>query len=158
MSNIIIIIVAVNVLLAAILILLLYKVLKLEKKYISFIAKFEDNDNIEETLRKYMKMVKNVNEENKIYKANYLNMERRINECIQNIGFVRYNAFDDVGNELSFVIAALDNNDNGVIINSIYGRNSNSIYSKKVENGTSMYPLCEEEIIALNKAKDNKKL
>lgn len=158
MFNFIIFFVAVNIILAAILILLSYKIYRLEKKYNLFISKFNSEENIEMSLQKYIEMVKNVNEENKINRANYLNIERKIEACIQNIGFIRYNAFDDVGNELSFVIALLDNNDNGFIINSIYGKNYNTIYSKKIESGTSIYPLTEEEITALNKAKDNKKL
>ena len=150
--------IAVNILLAAIIIFLVIKIIKIEKRYKSFISKFDKNENIEEVFNKYTKMVNNVNEENKIYQANYLNLERKLDTCIQNIGIVRYNAFDNVGSELSFAIAALDNNENGVIINSIYGSTSSNVYAKSIENGTSKYPLSEEEIKALNKAKENKKI
>ena len=150
--------IAVNIILAAIIIFLVIKFVKIEKRYNSFISKLDKNGNIEEALKKYIKMVNNVNEENKIYQANYLNLERKLDTCIQNIGIVRYNAFDDVGSELSFAIAALDNNENGIIINSIYGNTTSNVYAKPIENGTSKYPLSEEEIKALNKAKDNKKL
>ena len=105
-----------------------------------------------------MKMVNNVNEDNKIIKANALNIERQLNMCVQNIGLVRYNAFDDVGSELSFAIAMLDNEDNGFVINSIYGRTSSNVYAKTIENGTSKVTLSDEEIKAVNKAKEHKKL
>ena len=123
MINIILILsIAVNVLLTAIVLLFIFRIKNLEDKYYSFIAKFDGNRSIEEVMNNYMKMVKNVNEDNKIIKANILNVERQLNMCVQNIGMVRYNAFDDVGSELSFAIAMLDNEDNGFVINSIYGR------------------------------------
>ena len=69
--------IAVNIILAAIIIFLVIKFVKIEKRYNSFISKLDKNGNIEEALKKYIKMVNNVNEENKIYQANYLNLERK---------------------------------------------------------------------------------
>ena len=159
MINIILILsIAVNVLLTAIVLLFIFRIKNLEDKYYSFIAKFDGNRSIEEVMNSYMKMVKNVNEDNKIIKANILNVERQLNMCVQNIGMVRYNAFDDVGSELSFAIAMLDNEDNGFVINSIYGRTSSNVYAKTIENGTSKVTLSDEEIQAVNKAKEHKKL
>ena len=159
MINIILILsIAVNVLLTAIVLLFIFRIKNLEDKYYSFIAKFDGNRSIEEVMKSYMKMVKNVNEDNKIIKANILNVERQLNMCVQNIGMVRYNAFDDVGSELSFAIAMLDNEDNGFVINSIYGRTSSNVYAKTIENGTSKVTLSDEEIKAVNKAKEHKKL
>ena len=154
MINIILILsIAVNVLLTAIVLLFIFRIKNLEDKYYSFIAKFDGNRSIEEVMNSYMKMVKNVNEDNKIIKANILNVERQLNMCVQNIGMVRYNAFDDVGSELSFAIAMLDNEDNGFVINSIYGRTSSNVYAKTIENGTSKVTLSDEEIKAVNKSK-----
>lgn len=150
--------IAVNVLLTAIVLLFIFRIKNLEDKYYSFIAKFDGNRSIEEVMNNYMKMVNNVNEDNKIIKANILNIERQLNMCTQNVGIVRYNAFDDVGSELSFAIAMLDNEDNGFVINSIYGRTSSNVYAKTIENGTSKVTLSEEEIKAVNKAKEHKKL
>ena len=150
--------IAVNVLLTAIVLLFIFRIKNLEDKYYSFIAKFDGNRSIEEVMNNYMKMVKNVNEDNKIIKANILNVERQLDMCVQNIGMVRYNAFDDVGSELSFAIAMLDNEDNGFVINSIYGRTSSNVYAKTIENGTSKVTLSDEEIKAVNKAKEHKKL
>lgn len=150
--------IAVNVLLTAIVLLFGYKVKSVEKRYDDFISKFDQKDNIEETLKDYLEMVKNVNEDNKIIKANIKTIERQVDNCVQNIGMVRYNAFDDVGSELSFAIALLDNKNNGFVINSIYGRSSSNVYAKTIENGTSKYTLSDEEIKAVNLAKDYKKI
>lgn len=157
-NQIMILSIAVNILLAAIVVLFVFRIKRVEIRYNNFISKFNKNGDIEETFKNYIKMVNNVNEENKIIKANYLNLEQQLNQCIQNVGIVRYNAFDDVGSELSFAIALLDNENNGFVINSIYGRTSSNVYAKSIENGTSRYALSDEEIKAVNRAKEYKKM
>ena len=127
------------------------KMSKLENRYKEFINKFQSND-IEKTLKDYFLLANQVNEENKIILAETKNLEKRIDNCIQKIGIVRYNAFDDVGSELSFAVALLDKNDNGLVINGIYARNSSNIYSKPVIHGKSKYVLSDEEIKAIDEA------
>ena len=60
--------------------------------------------------------------------------------------------------EVSWVLQLLYNKDNGFIINSVYGRSSSNVYAKRIENGNSLQTLSEEEISALNKAKELKKI
>lgn len=127
---------------------------KLNKRYKRFISKFDKDDNIEDTLRNYIDKIGEINEENKLIKANIKSIERQLLECSQKVGMVRYNAFDDVGSELSFALAVLDNNLNGYILNAVYGRNSSSIFAKPIEAGTSSYTLSDEEIKALSIAKE----
>ncbi len=134
-------------------ILLMVKVENLDKRYKSFISKFDDKSSIEETLKNFIEMVNNVNEENKIIKSDYVNLERKLKRCTQKIGIVRYNAFDDVGSNLSFALAMLDEEENGIVINAIYGRTSSNVYAKSIENGNSKYTLSEEEVEAISKAK-----
>lgn len=71
---------------------------------------------------------------------------------VQRVGTVRFNAFPDTGSDLSFAIALLDANNNGVVISSLYGRNESRIYAKPIENGQSTYTLSEEEKSAIAKA------
>lgn len=157
-SAILICSIAVNVILTAIVLLFIFKLKKVEQRYSEFISNFNSNENIENTFKEIQEMVNNVNEENKIIHANCKSLEKQLNECFQNIGIVKYDAFDDVGSKLSFAIALLDNKDNGFIINSVYGRSSSNVYAKRIENGNSTQTLSEEEIKALNKAKDLKKI
>ena len=42
-------------------------------------------------------------------------LDKTVDTCIQKIGIVRYNAFKDVGSNLSFTLALLNNNNNGVV-------------------------------------------
>ena len=65
---------------------------------------------------------------------------------------VRYNAFSDTGSDLSFTLALLDEQNNGVVLNGIYSREMSNIYAKPITNGNSTYTLSEEERQAIDKA------
>lgn len=82
----------------------------------------------------------------------FSNQNAVLSSCLQKIGVVRFNAFEDVGGEQSFAIALLDSNRNGVVISSIYGRQDSRLYSKKIINGEGERALSEDEKKALNKA------
>lgn len=74
--------------------------------------------------------------------------------CVQNVGIVRFNAFEDTGSDLSFAIALLDAKNNGVVISSIFGRSESRTYAKPITDGQSPYFLSEEEKQALSKARE----
>ena len=73
-------------------------------------------------------------------------------KCIQKIGIVRYSAFKDTGSDLSFALALLDENNDGVVLNGIYSREMSNIYAKPIQNGKSTYTVSEEETQAISKA------
>lgn len=80
---------------------------------------------------------------------------------VQKVSIVRFNPFAEVGGDQSFSLALLDAKDNGVVITSLYTREGNRIYGKKITKGQSTYALSEEEKQAIAKAKngsDNSKL
>ncbi|WP_157721823.1 DUF4446 family protein [Tumebacillus avium] len=73
------------------------------------------------------------------------------------VGVVRYNAFEGTGSDLSYSIAVLNRDADGVVFTSIFGREESRSYAKPVMAGASTYPLSEEEkqaiSMALNKMK-----
>ncbi|NYE57583.1 DUF4446 family protein [Carboxydothermus ferrireducens] len=79
-------------------------------------------------------------------------LNQRLLLAVQKVGMVRYKALPDLGSELSFSVAFLDANNNGVVITSLYGREQCLVYGKPVERGISTYPLTEEEQKAIRKA------
>lgn len=71
---------------------------------------------------------------------------------LQKIGFVRYDPFEGRG-EQSFVLALLDKENSGVVLNFIYTRDGLRTYTKKVKNGQGdKYNLSEEEKKAIEKS------
>ena len=74
----------------------------------------------------------------------------------QKIGIVKYDAFKEIGGKLSFVIALLTAEDNGVILNSMHSTKEGCYtYAKEVVNGEVYVILSEEEQQALEEAKQN---
>ncbi|MBC8016193.1 MAG: DUF4446 family protein [Sporomusaceae bacterium] len=83
-------------------------------------------------------------------------MEEASKKCIRRVGIIRFNAFEDMGSDLSFAIALLDDQNNGVVVSSIYSRNESHTYAKPIISGNSSYFLTEEEIQALKQAIEKK--
>jgi hypothetical protein len=69
--------------------------------------------------------------------------------ALQHVGFVRFNAFADVGSELSYALAAIDGRGNGFLISSIYSREEVRSYAKAVRNFATDKDLSAEEQRAL---------
>ena len=145
-----------NVILAILVIINIIYTIMMKKKYLDFMKKLGNGKNLDEMLKKYLDDVREIKKDNSEIKAYYTKLDNDIDTCIQKIGLVRYNAFKDVGSDLSFAIAMLDRNDNGVILNGLYGSESSNIYAKPVKNGISKYQLSEEEKTALEIAEQSK--
>ena len=82
--------------------------------------------------------------------------ESNMARAIQNVGIVRYRAFKDMGPELSFSLALLDANKDGVILTNIFGGSNCSVYSKPIKDGKSDFLLSLEEKEALEIAMSDK--
>lgn len=81
--------------------------------------------------------------------------ELRINgqQHIQYIGMTRFNPFADTGGAQSFSLALLDHKRNGLVMTSLYGRNSNRWYVKEIRGGKGKdFELSREEQEAIKKA------
>jgi hypothetical protein len=83
-------------------------------------------------------------------------VDRMANYGIQKVGVIRFNPFQDTGGDQSFAAALLDAHDSGIVISSLFGRDSLRIYAKPVEKGGSSYPLSNEEKEAIKRAKADK--
>jgi hypothetical protein len=68
------------------------------------------------------------------------------------INLTRFNPFDELGGDQSFILCLLDNTNSGVIITSLHNRDSTRIYAKAIKNGESeALALSKEETKALIK-------
>ena len=126
-------------------------------KYISFMKKLGKGNNIDELLKRYLNDVNEIKKDNTEIKNYYTKLDQDMAACIQKVGLVRYNAFKDVGSDLSFAIALLDGNNNGVVLNGIYGSESSNIFAKPIKANKSNYQLSDEEEYAIEIAEQNKK-
>jgi len=128
------------------------KIKKLKNKYYKFMNGLS-GANIEQVLEDIIDKTNEVIEKNKELEYQLNTIKRNMYYCVQKVGVVRYNAFDNVGSDLSFSVALLDKNDDGVVISSLYSRDSSATYAKPVSGGKSKYALSAEEIKAIDLAK-----
>jgi hypothetical protein len=84
-------------------------------------------------------------------------VEGKAARAVSRIGVVRYDAFDDVGGQLSFSAALLDEHADGVVLTSITGRTGGRTYLKSVTNGESTSTLSDEESAAVAAARERQR-
>lgn len=101
---------------------------------------FETSISIEE---KYSKLLDMVTDLDKTMKSN-----------VQKVGLIRYNPFEEMGGNLCFALALLDGENNGVVLNGIHSRTGSFTYAKPIQMGVSIYMLSEEELKAVEMAKE----
>jgi len=76
-------------------------------------------------------------------------MIENLRECYQRVGIVKYDAFSEMGGKLSFSVALLNDNENGLIINSVHSSDGCYVYTKEIVEGECAISLGEEEKKAL---------
>ena len=80
-------------------------------------------------------------------------LERAAQSELPRIGFLRYNAFADVGSDLSYALALLTRDGDGVVLSSIYSREETRTYGKTVEKFQTAQDASSEEKAAIAKAR-----
>jgi len=104
----------------------------------SILDKFDELDDMNSIVKK------NSNDIKKLFsdvKRNY-----------QKVGIVRYDAFNEMGGNLSFALTLLDGNNSGFILNAMHSREGCYTYIKEIVRGESYIELAEEEAQSLEKA------
>ena len=128
----------------------------LKKKYLEYMSKIGGGEDITNVMKNYVEDVTIVKENTQTLKKYCKEIEQNMNKCIQKVGIIRYNPYQNTGSDLCFALALLDFEDTGVVINGVYSRdNTTNTYAKPIEKGKSKYTLVKEEEEALNMAKQN---
>jgi hypothetical protein len=78
--------------------------------------------------------------------------QHQIEAGVRRVALIRYDAFEDVGGQLSFSAALLDEHGSGLVLTSINGRQETRVYAKPVSEGSSTYNLSLEEEEAIRRA------
>jgi hypothetical protein len=72
-------------------------------------------------------------------------IRQQVSGHLRTAGLTRYDAFDDVGGQLSYSAAFVDEAGDGVVLTGINSRTETRSYAKPIEGGTSIHNLSEEE-------------
>lgn len=127
-----------------------FKLKKLKSRYEKFMSK--EDVNLEELLVQYTKKLNALLQNEKEMQGSIEHMEKIVKDCVQKVGVVRYQAIPNMGADLSYTVALLNEENDGVVFNGIYGREGCYTYAKPIKDGKSTYNLSEEEEQAIDQA------
>jgi len=108
--------------------------------------------NLEEILREYMGTVTDVTQRMERLENAVARLGEAQLGCLQRVGIVRFDAFEDVGGKQSFAVAVLDAQRNGIVVSSVYSRSDVRVYAKAIHGGQPSHPLSHEEERAIAQA------
>jgi len=108
---------------------------------------------LEDTILSLEKNISDLEKAKETLAKEILEINKKLKKSIRGLETIRFNPFPDQGSNQSFAIGMLDEEDNGVVLSSLYSRERMSIFAKPIKNGKSEYELSEEEKEALKKAK-----
>lgn len=124
---------------------------RLKASYSSFM-KGKDGKHLEESI---MARLSDIDQALQISHKNQEDIKhiyKKMKAHYQKIGIVRYDAFQEMGGDLSFALTMLNEDDSGWIINAMHSRESCYTYIKEVVKGESYIELAEEEVESLKRA------
>lgn len=142
------VLVALVLILFILLIVQIVKTRKLKKRLDKFLLG-KDGASLEQdivTLFEDNKFLKNSVDKNK---KDIRTLYKKAEKAYQKMGLVKYDAFNQMGGQLSFSLALLDENDNGFILNSVHSTEGCYSYTKEIKNGECAIALGTEEAEAL---------
>lgn len=141
----------IQILLFILLISVNMKYRRLKASYSSFM-KGKDGKNLEDSIFERFGILENIEEMTKENQKDIQNIYKKMEGHYQKIGIVKYDAFHEMGGNLSFALTMLDEKDNGWILNAMHSREGCYTYIKEIVKGQSYIELAEEERESLEKA------
>lgn len=135
-------------------IILSVKVSKVKKQF-RRLVKGTSEENLEEILNGLFTKMEEMNHSNSEIREEMGRLTKSFVSVKGRMGLVRFTAFDQQGSDLSFSLALIDDQKNGVVLTSLFGRDDSRIYAKPIENAQSIYNLTDEEKRAIQVASEN---
>ena len=112
----------------------------------------DDGKSVEHLLADGLDDIQEIREMQQANRNSLNDLYAQQNKCLQKVGFVQYNAYEENGGNLSFAVTLLDKNDNGFILNIMHATSGSFTFAREVKNGTCKGDISEEEQISLERA------
>ncbi len=124
---------------------------KLQKRYVKFM-KGKEGKSLEQNIAGLYDDNEYIKQEAEKNRKDIKEIQKRMEYCYQKLGVVKYDAFSQMGGQLSFCLALLNEKDDGFILNSVQSSEGCYTYTKEVKKGECAITLGEEEKKALDQA------
>ena len=114
--------------------------------------KGKDGQSLEKLFKRKFDLIEKLAVNSELNAENIQKLEKMQKLSLNKYSIVKYDAFEDMGGKLSFVLAMLDSKNTGFLLNAIHSRENCFLYVKEIVNGESYVMLSGEEIEALKKS------
>lgn len=142
----------VMILILLILVIIQFSRLNKQQKKLAKFMKGKEAMSLEEEIEGLYKDNDFIKKESDKNRKDIRDIQKRLEYCYQKMGIVKYDAFSQMGGQLSFCIALLNEKDDGFILNSVQSSEGCYTYTKEVKKGECSITLGAEEKEALDKA------
>ncbi|MCI8371214.1 MAG: DUF4446 family protein [Lachnospiraceae bacterium] len=127
------------------------RIKKIEEKYEAFM-RGKDGESLESVILTRFDEIDKLKRSD-VKKTKALNdIIENLDSAYQKVGIIKYDAFNEMGGKLSFVLALLTKENDGFILNAVHSREACYTYVKEIVKGESYIPLADEEQQALEEA------
>ena len=126
--------------------------LKTLRRRVDALTRGKDTESMEDIMLNFFERIESLEDaENKMHR-DIKEIKENLKITYQKCGLVKYDAFREMSGALSYSLALLDKENNGILISSMYSREGCYTYAKDIVNGESKINLSEEEAEALKQA------
>jgi len=138
-------------------ILLYRRIRKFEASY-KTLQTFMSGNELEQLLEIYIHMLTDQDQKLKICNERLNKIEEKLRAAVDRVELLRFRAFDNVGGDISFAFALVNQEGSGVVLSAIHNREESRVYAKPVTKGESTYLLTDEEMEVISKAMKGQKI
>ena len=135
-------------------ILLIISLCKLKKlrRRVDTLTRGKDTESMKDIMLNFFERIEDLECHEKEMDCDIKAIKETLKNTYQKAALVKYDAFREMSGALSYSLALLDQENNGVLISSMYSREGCYTYAKDVINGECKINLSEEETEALKQA------
>ena len=126
--------------------------LKVLRRRVDSLTRGKDAESMEDTILNFFERIESLEDAEDKMHRDIRGIRENLKIAYQKAALVKYDAFREMSGQLSYSLALLDKENNGVIISSMYSREGCYTYAKEVVNGKCEINLSEEETEALKQA------
>ena len=135
-------------------ILLIITLCKLKdlRRRVDTLTRGKDAETMEDSILNFFERIESLEDAERKMHRDIRDIKENLKITYQKTGLVKYDAFREMSGALSYSLALLDKENNGILITSMYSREGCYTYAKDIIKGECKLNLSDEEAEALKQA------
>ena len=126
--------------------------LKALRRRVDTLTRGKDAETMEDSILNFFERIESLEDAERKMHRDIRDIKENLKITYQKTGLVKYDAFREMSGALSYSLALLDKENNGILITSMYSREGCYTYAKDIVKGECKINLSDEEAEALKQA------